>query len=563
MKNLIRTGSITRQIYLKKGKAVHRKRTSQSLDVRSLLLAGTCAMTSLLFASTADAACADLANFPVTGGKITSAIPVAVGAPIMLPLFHIALPAPQTFCRVSATLTPTSDSAILVEVWLPDSAKWNGKFLGSGNGGFGGSLAGPMIDMRKALDKGYATAGDDLGHETTALVPDASWAIGHPEKVKDFAYRADHVTAEFGKALTAAYYGKAPSYSYFRGCSNGGHEALMEAQKFPADYDGIIAGAPANQWTHLMTGFLWNERALTATPDSGLPDSKLAIIQQAALEKCDAQDGVLDGIISDPGTCHFDPRKLLCKTGDNSNCLTHPQLDALTKIYSGPIDPKTHQQIYPGYPPGSEALPHNWNEWITGAHPSQAGFGNQFFGDVVVGNANWDYRTFDFSTDVAKADAALGPDINSNDPDLHAFADRGGKLLLFQGWDDAAVTPWGTIEYYRSIEKKMTPSKAHDFVRLFMVPGMMHCGGGPGPAAFDTIAAMEDWKEKGTAPDTMMGSRFKDAIAVLAGLPTGPALSTRTLCAYPNVSRWNGNGSPTEGNNYVCVAPGMQRRASR
>lgn len=533
--------------------------------LRAVLFVGVCTVPALFAASAANAACSDLANFTIADGKITAAVSVKSGELVMLPLFHIPLPAPLDFCRISATLTPSPDSEILTEVWLPDSAKWNGKFLGSGNGGFGGSLAGPMLDMRKALDKGYATAGTDLGHESKGLAPDASWAIGHPEKVKDFAYRADHVTAELAKALIASYYGKPPQYSYFRGCSNGGHEAMMEAQKYPADYDGIIAGAPANQWTHLMTNFVWNERALNATPDSGLPAAKLAIVQQAVLAKCDAQDGVLDGIVGNPETCHFDARKLLCKKGDGPDCLTAPQLDALDKIYTGPVDPKTHKQIYPGYAQGSEALPHNWSEWITGAHPSQAGFGNQFFGAMVYGDANWDYHTFDFDKDVAKADATLGPVINSDSPDLHEFADRGGKLILFQGWDDAAVTPWGTLAYYHKVEKTMTPAKAHDFVRLFMVPGMMHCGGGPGAGSFDTVAAMEQWKEHGTAPETMIGSHFDDPLAVLAGLPTKPASATRTLCAYPKISQWTGKGSATAAENYACVLPDktQERRASR
>ena len=533
--------------------------------LKGLLVAGAVSAPLLFAVSAANAACSDLANFVIADGKITSAVSVKAGEVIVLPVFNLPLPAPQSLCRVSATLTPSSDSQILAEVWLPDPATWNGKFLGSGNGGFGGSLAGPMLDMRKALEKGYATAGTDLGHGLKGLTPDASWAIGHPEKVKDFAYRADHVTAELAKTLIASYYGKPPQFSYFRGCSNGGHEALMEAQKYPTDYDGIIAGAPANQWTHLMTDFVWNERALNATPDSGLPQSKLEVVQQAVLAKCDAQDGLLDGIVGNPEACHFNPKVLLCKKGDGPDCLTQAQLDSLENIYAGPVDPKTHKKIYPGYAQGSEALPHNWNEWITGAHPSQAGFANQFFGAMVYGDANWDYRTFDFDKDVAKADATLGPIINSDDPDLHAFADRGGKLILFQGWDDAAVTPWGTLQYYHNVERTMTPAKTHDFARLFMVPGMMHCGGGPGASSFDAIAAMEQWKEKGVAPETMTGSHFKDPLAALAGLPTGPATATRTLCAYPKISQWTGKGPATAAENYACVLPekARERRASR
>ncbi|MGA2412105.1 MAG: tannase/feruloyl esterase family alpha/beta hydrolase, partial [Candidatus Binataceae bacterium] len=306
---------------------------------RSVACAASLLFGSLLFSSAANAACEDLAKFPLPGGRIISAVSVAQNDPIDISIFHIKLPAPLAFCRVAATLIPSADSTILAEVWLPEAVNWNGKFLGSGNGGFGGTVSSPMLDMRKAVARGYATAGNDLGHETTTLAVDGTWAIGHPEKLKDFAFRADHVTAEFAKSLIAAYYGHPPKYSYFRGCSNGGHEALMEAQKYPADYDGIIAGAPANSWTHLMTNFLWNETALNATPESRIPDSKLAIIQSAVLDKCDRLDGVKDDVINDPRKCRFDPKVLLCKAGDAPDCLTQPQIDALRKIYGGPVDP--------------------------------------------------------------------------------------------------------------------------------------------------------------------------------------------------------------------------------
>jgi feruloyl esterase len=451
----------------------------------------------------------------------------------------------------------------MAEVWLPDRAKWNGKFLGIGNGGFGGSVSGPARDMRMSLAHGYATAGDDLGHEITSpVVVDGRWAIGHPEKVKDFAFRADHVTAEFAKALIAAYYGRPPQFSYFRGCSNGGHEALMEAERYPADYDGIVAGAPANSWTHIMAGFLWNETALFGKPESQIPQGKLAVIQDAVLAQCDTLDGVKDGIINDPAMCHFDPAVLLCKSGDAPNCLTHPQLDALRKIYTGPVNPRTGKSIYPGFPAGSEGLPHNWDFWITGPKAAQPQFGNQFFGSFVVADPKWDFRTFDFDRDVARTDAELGPIINSNNPDLKAFAARGGKLILFQGWADAAITPWGTIQYYRDIQQKMHQDEAQRFVRLFMAPGMMHCSGGPGPNTFDAVAAIEQWREKNEAPETIIAARYADPSAALAGKPLGEPLSTRPLCAYPKVAHWIGKGSPDEAQNYACRAGAGDRRAA-
>jgi hypothetical protein len=518
-------------------------------------VAGGLALCVLLvsFASAAPGVtCEELAKLPVADGKITSAVAVSEGAKIPLPPLPISLAAPTSFCRVAVTLTPTSDSAIMAEVWLPDPARWNGNYLGAGNGGFGGTVSGPALDMRGAVAQGYAAAGNDLGHELTSMVIDGTWVLGHPEKVIDFAYRADHVTAEFAKSLIAAYYGRQQQFSYFRGCSNGGHEALMEAQKYPADYDGIVAGAPANAWTRIMTGFLWNEAAQLEMPQSEIPKSKLQMIQEAVLAKCDALDGVKDGIINDPGACHFDPKALLCTSGDAPNCLTHPQFDALNKIYGGPVNPSTGRSIYPGFPPGSEGLPGNWETWIIGPKSSQSQFANQFYGGFVAGDPNWNYRSFDFSTGLAKTDAAIGPVINSDNPDLRAFAARGGKLILFQGWADAAITPWGTIQYYQDIERTMGADQAHRFVRLFLAPGMMHCAGGPGPNSFDAVAAVAQWREKNQAPESIIAARYANPVAVMTGAPKGDPLSTRPLCAYPKVAHWTGKGSADEAKNYEC-----------
>ena len=517
-----------------------------SMSVNALFAAAF-ALPFTSFAPAARASCEDLDKLPVTDGRITSAVSVQKDSAIVLSLRSLV--APVDFCRVAVTLTPTTDSAIMAEVWLPDPAKWNGNFLGAGNGGFGGSISAPAGEMRQELANGYATAGNDLGHEiASATVVDGSWVTGHPEKLKDFAYRADHVTAEFSKALIAAYYGRLPKFSYFWGCSNGGHEALMEAEKYPADYAGIVAGDPANSWTHMMMGFVWNEAALFKYPQSLLPQNKLAMIQNAVLAKCDVLDGVKDGIINDPAMCRFDPAVLLCKSGDAPGCLTHPQLDAVRKIYSGPVNPATGESIYPGFPAGYEGLANNWDFWITGVK-AQSLLANQFFAGFVWADPNWDFRTFDFAKDVARTDAELAATINSNNPDLSAFAARGGKLILFQGWADAAVTPLGTIQYYRGIQRKMGIDRTERFARLFMAPGMMHCGGGPGPNSFDALAAVAQWREKNHAPQIIIATRYA---APTTGAPTGEALSTRPLCAYPRVARWIGKGSPDEFRNYVC-----------
>jgi len=500
--------------------------------------------------SLAAPSCEDLGKLPVAGGSVTLAASVAANDTIPIKLLKAGIPAPTAFCRVAVTLTPTTDSMILAELWLPEPEKWNGKFLGVGNGGFGGAV--PVGDMRAAVAQGYATAGDDLGHQLTSLVVDGAWVVGHPEKLKDFAYRADHVTAEFAKTLIAAYYGRAQEFAYFRGCSNGGHEALMEAQKYPTDYDGIVAGAPANSFTQMAAGFLWNELALNASPESQIPPGKLAVIQKAALAKCDALDGVKDGIINDPAACHFDPAQLSCKKGDGPECLTKPQLTALRKIYSGPIDAKTGKQIYPGFPAGDEALPHNWDLWIIGPQAYQALFANQVFGSFLLNDPHWDFRTFDLARDSARADKEIGPLLNSNNPDLSAFAARGGKLILFQGWADAAITPFGTIQYYRDVQRKMGDKQAQQFVRLFMAPGMMHCSGGPGPNTFDAVAALDQWRQKNAAPEQLLAAKYADGPAALPGAQAGEPLIARPLCAYPHVAHWTGQGSADKAENYVC-----------
>jgi feruloyl esterase len=260
---------------------------------------------------------------------------------------------------------------------------------------------------------------------------------------------------------------------------------------------------------------------------------------------------VKDGIINDPAACHFDPSVLLCKNADRPECLTKPQLTALRKIYSGPIS-KAGRRIYPGFPPGDEALAHNWDLWIIGSQSYQAQFANQVFGSFLFSDPHWDFRTLDLDRDSMRADKEIGPLLNSNDPDLSAFAARGGKLILFQGWADAAITPFGTIQYYRDIQQKMGTKEAQRFVRLFMAPGMMHCSGGPGPNNFDAVAAVDQWRQKDEAPERIPAARYADSPAALTGAPPGEPLSTRPLCAYPRVAHWTGNGSSDRAENYAC-----------
>lgn len=498
------------------------------------------------------ATCGSLARvaLPATTITLAQAVPEGTFAPPQGKPIS-GLPA---FCRVAGTIQPTSDSRIQFEVWMPASG-WNGKFRGVGNGGFAGSIN--FDGMATVLARGYATASTDTGHTTV----DASWALGHPEKVIDFGYRAIHETAVNAKAIIKAFYGEGPRRSYFNSCSNGGRQALMEAQRYPADYDGIIAGAPANFWTHLVAGFVWNMQA-TADAASYISPAKLPAIEAAALAACDGLDGVKDGVIDDPSRCHFDPSTLLCKGPESDACLTSPQLAALEKIYAGPRDAKG-RQIFPGYPPGGETGRGGWSPWILGAKPGaslQFFFGTQFFSNMVFQNAAWDLRTFNVDRDTKLADDKMGRILNATDPDLKRFRDRGGKLIMYHGWSDAAIAAPNSIEYYQSVVEKMGQAQAGSFFRLFMVPGMQHCGGGPGPDSFgqgsaaqggpqeDLDSALERWVEKGIAPDQVVATKYKTDLK-----PSSGVVRTRPLCSYPQVAHWKGTGSTDDAANFTCA----------
>jgi len=455
------------------------------------------------------------------------------------------------FCRVQGILKPSADSNIEFEVWLPSSG-WNGKYESIGNGGFAGSIQHNLLAA--GVRSGYATSMTDTGHKGTAI--DGEWALGHYEKIVDFGYRAIHDTAETSKAIVQAFYGDAAKRSYFLGCSNGGRQALLEAQRYPTDYDGIIAGAPANFLTHHLAGFVWNAQALDTAP---LPASKFKAIEAAALEACDALDGVKDGVIDDPTKCHFDPSKLLCSGTESDACLTEAQIGTLKKIYAGPKNSKG-EQLFPGYLPGGETGFGGWGGWITGmgtAKSLQFSFAKGFFADMIFSDPNWDFRKFDFDRDTKVTDDKGARTFNATDPNLKAFKDRGGKLILFHGWNDPAIAPVNTVNYYQTVVSKMGPKQAAGFVELYMVPGMQHCGGGPGPSEFGALVpntldpehsmarALEHWVEDGVAP--------KDVIAKSAN-------RTRPLCPYPQVAKYKGSGSTDDASNFVCEAPAEKRK---
>jgi hypothetical protein len=512
--------------------------------------------------------CEGLAQLELTEAKVVSAESVAAGAftppanisPWIVgdPSFYKTLAA---FCRVVVEATPSADSDIKIEVWLPlntgGGSGWNGNFRGQGNGGFAGEIYYGSLGL--ALRDGYATASTNTGHSGVAT--EASWALGHPEKVTDFGYRGIHEMTRVAKAVTKAYYGNKLQHSYFAGCSNGGRQALMEAQRFPEDYDGILAGAPANLWTGLLTKALSDAQALTLDPASYIPSSKLPAIARAVNAACDAQDGVTDGVVNDPRQCHFDPAAMLCKENDSDSCLTAPQVTTLKKLYQGPRDARGNE-IFPGYVPGAEEGPGGWGTWITGAGPGKSlmfAFGGGYFSNMVYEKAGWNYKEANIDQALQAAVEKTAGKLNATDANLAAFKAHGGKLIVYHGWNDPAISPLGTINYYNSVATRMGQSTTDAFVRLYMAPGVQHCAGGPGPDSFGQSGAdskdprqnmelaLEQWVEKGNAPSAIIAT--KDA----GGAPANTAKMTRPLCPYPQVAKYKGQGDPNDAGNFVCA----------
>ena len=500
-------------------------------------------------------------------GKTFGDASIATATPVMPPFSVMGLdpPAPVAvnapFCRVQGTLKPSADSDIKFEVWLPPADKWNGKYQGVGNGGFAGSLIYPSMDW--ALEGGYAVSGTDTGHAGGSL--ESQWALGHPEKIVDFGWRGVHETAAASKAVVEAYYGKAPAHAYFAGCSDGGREALLEAQRFPKDYDGIVAGAPANSWTKLMIGAISDEQALAA-PDGWLSPEKLGLVTKSVQAACHGENGVID----DPGQCHFDPATLLCKSGQADACLTAPEVATLSKIYAGPQD-GAGKSIFPGLPPGGEAGPAAWSLWITGGEPKRGAgsliyfFGTGFFRDMIFNKADWDFHGLDLAAGLAEADAKAGQALNATETDLSAFKAAGGKLLQYHGWSDSAITATSSINYYEAVAAKMGGLDAiQPFYRLFMAPGMLHCGIGDGPnavggvfgltppsrdPAHDVVSALAHWVEDGAAPSQIIATLYHD------NDPAKGIAAQRPWCAYPSVAQHSGQGSHSEAASFACTAP--------
>jgi len=465
---------------------------------------------ALLFLGAAAAAstpCENLTNLKFTDATITSAAvipegpaaaPGGFGGAAQSGAPPVNIPA---HCQVQLDLKPTSDSLIKMEIWLPIQ-DWNGKFMGVGNGGFAGSIQGIMFDMPPALQLGYATASTDTGHQEQG----GNWAIGHPEKMIDFGYRSTHEMTVKAKEIIKAFYGQAAKYSYFKGCSTGGRQSLMEAQRYPTDYNGIIAGSNANRHIHMWTAGVAQSIELSRHPEKALSAEKAALVNQMVMNNCDA---LKEGFLNNPRQCKVDFSKLLCAADkDDNTCLSAPQLKTVETFYGGVKNSKG-ELIFSGQALGN-AIPIQRST-------NQAPAGVFDIVRIAFNNPNLDWKEFDLDKDMPIIDKAIGY-VDSVDPNLGKFKAAGGKLLLTHGWADTGITPETTIWYYDSVLDKMGKNQS-DWMRLFMVPGMGHCGGGPGVNTFDSIGTLEKWVEKGATPDQIMGSGAK-------GL-------TRPLCPYP------------------------------
>ena len=464
------------------------------------------------------------------GGRGRGAAPGAQAAPqgAGAPRGGNPPPAPALIpahCQLQIVLKPSSDSLINMEMWLPPADKWNGKFMGVGNGGFAGSIQGLANDMPQALRLGYATAGTDTGHQEAG----GAWAIGHPEKMIDFGYRATHEMTLKSKQILGDFYDRSPQYSYFKGCSTGGRMALMEAQRYPDDYDGIIAGSLANRHIHMWTAGIARSIELSRHPEGAITAEQAALVNTLVTNTCDTRK---EGFLNNPRACKVDFSTLKCKGGaaaDNS-CLTDPQLKTVDTYYGGVKNSKG-ELIFSGQALGNP---------ITAQRPTNQAPGGVFdLVRIAYNDPNVDWQKFDLDRDMKFLDEKIGY-VDAVNPDLSKFKSSGGKLLMTHGWADTGITPETTTWYYDSVLNKMGKSQS-DWMRLFMAPGMAHCGGGPGVNTFDSIGALEKWVEKGMAPDTMLG--------------TGGQGLTRPLCQYPQYAEYKGTGDLKDAGNWSCKAP--------
>jgi feruloyl esterase len=516
-------------------------------------------------------------NLGLTGATVTAA--ATVPGPGFTAADGVTYTNVPSFCKVSAVLTPTSDSFINVELWLPTST-WNSRFVGFGNGGYAGTIALGVPAMIAGLQSGFAVATTDMGTAPSGN-NDGDALIGHPEKWIDFGWRATHLMTTLSKQLIQTYYGQGPRWSYFHGCSTGGEQALMEAQRFPDDYDGILGGDPANNRTHVHTAVLWDYAAMHKTPQSLYTSTgQTQAMVSSILKACAVQSGGLasDPFLTDPRTCNWDPAVMQCPGAPDGTCLTADQVVAARAMYQGPRDPATGHQIYPGLVRGAEA--DGQFGWVGIGTQAETPFGSLF---KWVFGPTFTYMNFNFDGDMATMDSILASNLNANSADLSKFAARGSKFIMYHGWADPLASPQESLNYFDRLVAAQGKGgtalkKAQSFYRLFMVPGMYHCAFGPGANAFgnrfsglvyaappaqqdaahDIFIALQNWVEKGFAPTRIVATKY------VQDVPNLGVQMTRPICMYPNVAKYSGSGDTNTAENFVCApAPGVNDPAQR
>ncbi len=486
----------------------------------------TAAITAGAFAlvagqSNANEACADLASFMLQDVRIKTTEQVDASTP---------------HCKVAGVI----EKEINFELLLPED--WNGRFMMGGGGAYVGSIQNQALAYGVgpgALERGYATVGTDTGHVSSMV--DGSWALNNVERQENFGHRAVHLTAVTAKAIIERYYARAPEYSYFVGCSRGGGQAMMETQRYPEDFDGLVAGAPAYDWTGFRGGQI---RTLqTMLPDEEtkgpvLTRANLELLGTTIIAACDARDGVADGILTDPRDCPFEPDDLpKCEGNARADCVTRKQLAAIKAIYDAPmIDGR---RIFAGFPYGGEHHPRGWEAWMVGLSPSFA-FAIDFYQNFVFSDPHWDYTQYDFANwrqDVAKVSAML----DATSTDLSEFKKRDGRIIFWTGWSDHLITAFGTVDYY----EKLTAADpdADEYSRLYMLPGMFHCAGGPAPDRTDWLEAIRAWVEDGKAPERLVSLQLDES---------GRVSRTRPICPYPQVASYRGEGDPDDEASFAC-----------
>lgn len=491
--------------------------------------------------------CGAVANTVLSQAKVLSAVAEPAGpfsVPAARPLKEQVVDLPA-YCRIRGEAEPK----VGFELWLP--MNWNGRLVAVGSGGFGGSIG--YRDMVTHLAGGYAVTANDTGHTDQTF----NW-MHDPKALYAWGHSATHAVVVPAKTLVQAFYGRPAAYAYFLGCSTGGAQAMEEAEFYPGDFDGIAASCPGMHYSHLMLSFLWG---LKVTTDHALlAPEKLQLLHAAVMNRCDGLDGVKDGLLENPPACRFDPRVLQCRSEPAAGCLTKPEVTTAQLLYRGPRNPRTGEQIYPGFVPGSEASPlftgplSSAYGWTLIQKPLAEQYAVPLLKNLAFGE-QWDWRTFDFDKDVARFDAAVHAKIDAVSPDLRAFQALGGKLIMVQGWGDPLNAQTLPIGYRDGVIKLFArQGKASavvaSFFRLFMAPGMSHCMGGPGPSKFDLLGPLRDWVEKGRAPDRMVATK----VDIFAGGNAGGTM-TRPLCPYPQITRWTGTGSTNDAANFMCAAP--------